>query len=87
MRKDAVVEEAGISPREMRVHMRYSLTGRTSYPFKHMWVGDWFELPTGLSALAVRAALQSHRRRRPEVVFAVRQRLGVPGKWVCRRML
>ena len=87
MRKDKEIEGTEESALELRVRMRYSRTGRTSYPFKYMSVGDWFELPVGLKAITVRAALQSHRRRRPDAVFAVRQRLGVPGEWVCRRML
>ena len=87
MRKDQVIEGTEESALELRVYMHHTPTGRTSYPFKCMSVGDWFELPVGLKAITVRAALQSHRRRRPDAVFAVRQRLGVRGKWVCRRMV
>jgi hypothetical protein len=60
---------------------------RARYPFKRMGVGDYFPVPPEVSANALRSAIQSfHRKATHTQQFSVRQAVGEPHKWVCRRI-
>jgi len=60
---------------------------RARYPFKWMEVGDYFLVPPEVPANAIRSAIQSfHRKATHTQHFSVRQAVGAPHRWVCRRI-
>jgi hypothetical protein len=81
--KDVEVVGTGIAVREHYVR-RNILTGRASWPFKYMVLGDFIVLMAQSDAQAARDAVKSFSRRYPEKRFSVRQRAN--GDWVCRRV-
>lgn len=60
--------------------------GRVRYPFRRMIINDYFVLESWNMALAVRSALKSLYRRKPDVKFTVRQAAGIDGLWIVRRV-
>lgn len=80
--RDAEIRLPGIKPRNWGLEKR--ATGRVSYPFQKMLVGDFFVVYSVTEARGVRSALQSFYSRHAGRRFSVRQR--ADGEWVCRRI-
>ena len=82
--KDEEIRLTGITPRDWGLSRR-ATSGRATYPFKKMLVGDFFVVYSRTEAHGVRSALQSFYSRHAGRKFWVRQR--ADGEWVCRRIM
>ena len=70
-----------------KLKLSFGENQRARYPFKWMGVGDYFLVPPEVPANAIRSAIQSfHRKATHTQQFSVRQAVGEPHKWVCRRI-